>query len=383
MAGKHGRIYQVLLIAVLILNSSCERDNDIPEVNTNRLSALPEQVNFPDNNPFSIEKSQLGRLLFWDPILSGSKDVACASCHHPDFGFADGRDLPIGVGGDGLGPSRRAGAVIKRNSPSVINAAFNGIDINGTYNPNAAPMFWDNRAHSLEEQALLPILSLDEMCGDAITEEDILDSVIQRLRAIPQYRALFAGAFGNDLIDDNRIAMAISTFQRTLISNNSRFDQYMRGNIDALDNREIRGMNTFINSGCVDCHSGPMLSDFQLHTLSVPNHSLLEDRGATSAFDFRTPSLRNLNLTAPYMHNGSFDGLRDVLEFYNDISGEGQRSQNPDVDQNQIDQDARNLRLNNDDFDGLLAFLNTLNDEIDVSIPLEVPSKLSVGGNIH
>jgi cytochrome c peroxidase len=194
---------------------------------------------------------------------------------------------------------------------------------------------------------------------------------------------LFAGAFGNDLIDDNRIAMAISTFQRTLISNNSRFDQYMRGNIDALDNREIRGMNTFINSGCVDCHSGPMLSDFQLHTLSVPNHSLLEDRGATSAFDFRTPSLRNLNLTAPYMHNGSFDGLRDVLEFYNDISGEGQRSQNPDVDQNQIDQDARNLRLNNDDFDGLLAFLNTLNDEIDVSIPLEVPSKLSVGGNIH
>ena len=120
----------------------------------------------------------------------------------------------------------------------------------------------------------------------------------------------------------------------------------MRGDLNALSNDEIEGLNAFLEAGCADCHSGPMFSDFELHTLSVPNHPLVSDNGATGDFDFRTPSLRNLAFTAPYMHNGRFRNLEEVLEFYDEISGGGGDSQNPNVDDNEIDDDARDLDLN-------------------------------------
>ncbi len=378
--------YFMLLLGMVLIASSCQREEEeemIPIGNIPEIGALPESVLSPNENPYSNEKFELGRALFWDPILSGAKDVACVSCHHPNFGYADGRDLSSGVNGIGLGPNRVNGDVVKRNSPTILNTAFNGIDLAGNYNPDAAPMFWDNRAMGLEEQALLPILSKEEMRGSEIAEDDIVDSLIQRLNTLPAYRTLFVEAFGDATINQNRIVQAIATFQRNILANNSRFDQYMRGDLNALNNQEIEGMNTFISVGCANCHSGPMFSDFQLHTLSVPDHALVDDDGATGNFDFRTPSLRNLNLTAPYMHNGSFDNLREVLRFYNDISGGNANSQNPNVGNNQIDQDARNLRLNNGQVNEIITFLNTLNDEdFDRSIPQNVPSGLSVGGRI-
>jgi cytochrome c peroxidase len=133
-------------------------------------------------------------------------------------------------------------------------------------------MFWDNRASGLEKQALLPILSKEEMRGTIINEADILDSILQRLTALPAYRSRFADAFGDEVISENRILQTLSIFQRSLISVNSPFDQYMRGDETALNNQEIRGMSAFLNAGCVNCHSGPMFSDYQLHTLSVPNN---------------------------------------------------------------------------------------------------------------
>lgn len=315
--------------------------------------------------------------------MSGSKDIACATCHHPDFGYADGRELSSGVNGFGLGTNRTNGDIVKRNAPTILNTAFNGIDIDGIYNPDLAPMFWDNRASGLEEQALLPILSKEEMRGETIAEADILDVVVQRLNAISDYRTLFENAFGNDNVSADHIAEALATFQRNIVANNSPFDEYMRGDLGALTNREIGGMNTFIEVGCANCHNGPMFSDYELHTLSVPDHSMVDDDGATGNFDFRTPSLRNLAFTAPYMHNGSFDDLEDVLDFYNDISGGNGDSENPNVADNEIDEDARDLQLNGRDIDEIVLFLNTLNDrDFDKSIPQNVPSGLSVGGNI-
>lgn len=346
------------------------------------IAALPSNVNFPVDNRYSEAKSELGRLLFWDPILSGNMDVSCASCHHPDFGYADGIERSRGVGAIGLGNTRRGGTLIDRNAPTIINTGFNGIEMTTNYDPSDAPMFWDNRSSGLEEQAIEPILSAVEMRGNNIAEDEILEVIIQRLMNISEYQSLFDEAFGTSVITSARIAQALSTFQRSIISNNSRFDQYMRGNDNVLTQQELNGLQAFINVGCADCHNGAMLSDYELHTLSVPNNGI-NDAGINGDYAFRTPSLRNVELTAPYMHNGAFDDLDDVLDFYDDISGGRNRSRNPNVNDNQIADDARNLNLNNNQINNIIAFLGTLTDEnFDSEIPESVPSNLQSGGNI-
>lgn len=388
----HISIFFVLIFTLIACQNDEENtgslttgDDDTNTIATlGEIASLPQAVRHPGDNEYSIGKVELGRNLFWDPILSGTKEIACVSCHHPSLGYADGRDLALGVNGQGLGPNRNFGNLINRNSPTIINTGYNGINTNGNYNPSTAPMFWDNRASGLEEQALLPILSSDEMRGNEIAEGDIVDTIIQRLNAISEYQDLFDNAFGSRTVTSERITQAIATFQRSIIANNSRFDQYMRGNLDALNNAEIEGMNTFMDVGCTDCHSGPMFSDYELHTLSVPDDPRITDNGANGRFDFRTPTLRNLGLTAPYMHNGTFDDLNDVLDFYDDISGNNPNSQNPNVRDNQIDQDARNLRLNRREINEIITFLNTLNDNnFDRTILTDVPSGLVSGGNIN
>ncbi|MCR9290302.1 MAG: cytochrome-c peroxidase [Bacteroidetes bacterium] len=361
--------------------------------------ALPLATIHPTDNPANNQKIELGRLLFFDPILSGEKDVACATCHHPQFGFADGRDLSIGVGGIGLGPNRVDGTnreipVVKRNAPTIINTAFNGIEENGEVIPAAAPMFWDNRDISLESQALGPPKSFEEMRGHAFSEAETLDSIVARINALVAYRNRFQQAFGNNNgVTSENIGKAIAAYERTIIANNSAFDRYARGDENALNQQQSRGMARFQQVGCADCHSGPMFSDFELHVLGVPDNNQLDesDSGANGTYAFRTPTLRNLNMTGPYFHSGVAGNLGDVLNFYRRIQGNnngpgngpGNLNLNPNVNRNQLDDEIRNLQLNGNDVQDIIAFLGALNDNnFDRTIPSEVPSGLRVGGNI-
>lgn len=353
------------------------------------LGALPLTVTHPADNPTSPEKVALGRLLFYDPILSGNKDVACATCHQPEFNYAEFMETSIGVNGVGNGSKRQFLnpndiPFTKRNSQSVLNAAFNGITNHDPYHAESAPMFWDLRAKSLEEQALLPIKTLEEMRGHGFPEENIIEEILVRVRKIPEYSRLFASVFGGeDAVTEKNLGKALAAYERTLIANNSRFDQYMRGDSNALSLSEKDGMNLFLKTGCAKCHSGPMFSDFKLHTLGVPDskNRSESDAGINNNYAFRTPTLRNLRYTAPYMHSGKFATLDQVVQFYEDIAGG--KIPNPNVKPTQVDTLATQMSVNFKDISRIVEFLNTLNDDnFDKSVPERVPSGLRVKGNI-
>ena len=351
------------------------------------LSALPRYVNAPADNPLSSDKVVLGKLLFWDPILSGNRDVACASCHHPRFGYAENRDISVGVNGVGLGESRRFASpnaipFVKRNSQTLLNVGFNGINRAGQYNPAAAPMFWDMRVTSLETQALEPIKAFEEMRGNAYPEDGAVDGVVARLNAVPEYRALFAKAFGDEnAVNGANLGKALSAFERSLLANNSPFDRYMAGDANAMTAIQIQGMRRFERIGCSNCHNGPMFSDYEPHVLGIPDNEKLpeSDRGIKDRpYAFRTASLRNLAYTAPYMHNGAFRTLGEVLKFYDHAP------QNPNVTRQQVDRRVRRLRDPDDEASVLIAFLGALNDDsYDKTIPSRVPSGLTPGGRIQ
>jgi cytochrome c peroxidase len=358
-----------------------------------RLSALPREQPAPPDNPTTTERVALGRLLFWDPVLSGQKDVACATCHHPSFGYSDGLDLSIGIHGEGLGTARvfapgEAIRRVKRNSQSILNVVFNGLTASSASAPASAPMFWDVRVKSLEAQAV------EEMRGEGYPESGALPTVVSRLNAIPEYRRLFARAFGgNDPITEQNLGRALAAFQRTLVAADAPFDRYMRGDATALDPQQLSGMERFQSIGCVNCHSGPMFSDFARHVLAVPDNPKLSesDSGVDKTYAFRTPSLRSLGATGPYMHNGVFASLPEVINFYQRISrgggrrgGGGARGINPAVDPDRIDPLARQLNMRGRGQRDLIAFLGALDDpEFDRTVPESVPSGLPVGGRLQ
>jgi len=350
------------------------------------LSALPRKVSYPADNPYSKEKEVLGKLLYFDPILSGGKDVSCATCHHPSMGFAEQRDLPIGVNGKGLGKTRVFKTpndipFTKRNSPTVINAAYNGIQNFSEYVPENAPMFWDSRAKSLEEQALKPIKAFEEMRGHGFSEEEIYPEVERRLKEIPEYAGMFARAFEEeDPVTITNVVRAIATFERSVVANNTRFDQYKRGDYDALSKFEKLGLETFKRVGCNKCHNGPMFSDYDTHVLGVPHNKKLAelDLGLKDTGAFRTPTLRNLRDDKPYMHNGEFKTIQQVLEFYEDIALK--KDQNLSVKYENLDKLVKEVSIKTIDFKPIEAFLFTLNEEIKIDPPAAVPSGLKVGG---
>jgi cytochrome c peroxidase len=390
-------------------------------------SALPQSVVSPPDNPSTPDKVALGRLLFWDPVLSGGEDVACATCHHPSTGYTDHRDVPIGAHGVGLGPDRRFPPgnqipFVRRNSPTVLNAAFNGIDSTGHYDPAAAPMFWDSRVAGLEAQAAEPMRAFEEMRGDGYTKDEIFSVVAERLTAIPEYAQTFTRVFGGpDAVNPGNISKAIASFERSLVAANSPFDRYMRGDHSAMTSAQVDGMAQFERSGCVNCHKGPMFSDYKTHVIGVPDNvrSISPDTGVDGSHAFRTPSLRNLAFTAPYTHSGVIPSLDGMLNFYNLVSrgpgpdggrpgGRGPRGQgfgpqgfgfgrpgrpggpggrgagiNVDVRRDQLDPLLRQVDVRQGRAE-LLAFLGALNDDgFDRSEPDRVPSGLPPGGNIR
>lgn len=372
-------------------------------------------------------KQELGRLLFWDPILSGNKDIACATCHHPDFAYTDGRDLSLGTRAVGLGPDRVDLSngqipVVPRNAPTILNTAFNGLDdrrgrrrrrrddfgvIAGALeevHQARAPMFWDSRMRGLEAQALQPLEAREEMRGNVYPEAVAVDSVVARLRATPEYVRLFQQVFGTGTeIDAQRLAESIAAFERTLIAVNSPFDRFVAGEEDALTRQQRRGLRAFDEADCTECHDGPMLSDFELHAEGVAeNPKLAEPDSGRARFRFRTPALRNVALTAPYMHNGMLATLEDVLRFYDlgrsenpNVLGrrerrDGDRDRDRDRDREdddvaRLDRDFRRVDdLSAREMQDIIAFLESLTDpDFDRTIPARVPSGLPPGGRIR
>jgi cytochrome c peroxidase len=253
-------------------------------------------------------------------------------------------------------------------------------------------MFWDSRVRGLEAQALEPIKAFEEMRGNAYPEDVAVDSVVARLRSIPEYGRLFGSAFGiGTNIDAGRLAVAIATFERSLVARNSPLDRFRDGDSTALTPQQRRGLDAFDDAGCDRCHSGPMFSDFDHHAEGVGEHRLVAEPDTGGRFRFHTPSLRNVALTAPYMHNGTLETLLDVLRFYD----EG-RSRNPNVVDRRRrgeDNDGRTgpaqlsgrFRRVDDmserEMEDIVAFLEALGDpSFDRIVPAAVPSGLPPGG---
>jgi len=262
-------------------------------------------VTVPANNPQTAAKVELGRKLYFDPRLSGNNWISCATCHNPVLGFTDG--LPRMLGG----PASKEGG---RNSPTIINSAYNELQ------------FWDGRAATLEEQALGPIQNPNEMF-------ETLDNVVKKLSGIPGYVKAFKEVFGTGVTADG-IAKAIAAFERTIVFANSPFDKYTLGDEHAMSESAKRGMNLFNNKAeCIKCHNGPNFTDNKFHNIGVPaDGPLKEDLGRYNVTKveadkgaFKTSTLRNITETGPYMHNGFFPTLFEVVQFYN---GGGGRSEN-------------------------------------------------------
>lgn len=339
-------------------------------------------ASLPQTPPAVDQKqAELGRVLFWDPVLSGDRDVACATCHLPEHAYTDGQPQAIGVGGVGKGGERQPGhtGVVPRNTQTLLNTAWNGINELGVFDPATAPMFWDNRADGFEAQAIEPIESRAEMRGDVFSKEAIHQEIESRLANTAQYPVLFEDAFATSQITIDLVASALGTFQTTLTANNSRFDQWMRGNSESMSERELSGMQEFVIAGCADCHSGPMFSDFKPHILGVREGlQVLEADNGDGTFAFRTPTLRQLEFTAPYFHAGQFSTLNRAIEFYD----EPRRSENPNVSSSDLDEELLEVPEMDDGRGTIIRdFLNTLNDHsFDRKVPAEVPSGLPPGG---
>jgi parallel beta-helix repeat protein len=301
-------------------------------------------TNEPADNPASEAKVELGYLLFFDPVLSENNDISCASCHHPDLGFGDGRVMGVGPAGTGLA----------RNVPALWNVAY------------ARNLFWDGRLQSLEAQAELPLTHPDEM-GVRDTA-----ALVAELAAIPEYTGLFEGAFADGVSLEN-VERALAAFQRSLISDDSPFDRYAAGDFDALSSQQRRGLALFRSGAtrCFECHTAPTFASDTFRIIGVesddPGRAGVSEDGEPGAF--KVPTLRNIGLTAPYMHNGSLATLEEVVDFYARGGGEGE---NQDIFVNGFDLSEREKA-------DLVAFLFALTDESGLpEIPAAVPSGLPV-----
>jgi cytochrome c peroxidase len=250
----------------------------------------------PDDNPMSDAKITLGRLLYFDCRFSHDRTISCASCHRPHHGFADPHPTSEGVGQQPGG----------RNSPTVINRLF------------SAEQFWDGRAEDLERQAHGPLTNPVEMAMGSH------DEVVARVRAIRGYGPLFAAAFGDRAIDLDRIGKAIAVYERTVLAGDSPYDRYQAGDRDALSAAAVRGLALFNGkANCVTCHAGFNFTDESYHNLGVGIDAAKPDLGrfTQTGVDvergaFKTPTLRNVSQTAPYMHDGSEATLAAVIALY-------------------------------------------------------------------
>ncbi|WP_318503485.1 cytochrome-c peroxidase [Bacillus sp. T3] len=253
-------------------------------------------ISIPDNNPMTANVVELGKMLFFDPRLSGNNERSCATCHDPAKGYGDGRKTFEKYNGE---PGTR-------NSPTIINAGYYT-----TY-------FWDGRADSLEEQALGPIQNPNEM-------NQKLDELILELKGINDYTERFNAAFPDGVTEQN-LAKAIAAFERQIVVKDTAFDQFMQGDTKALSDKELRGLELFTGKAmCSTCHNGPNLSDNNFYNVGLDSndeglYALTKKAGDMGKF--RTAGLYGITHTAPYMHDGSLKTLEDVIDYYNSGGGD-------------------------------------------------------------
>jgi cytochrome c peroxidase len=309
----------------------------------------------PDKDGLDPLKISLGKLLFFDPLLSGDEDVSCAHCHQPYKGFADGLDHRVG----------RQGTKLKRSAPSLWNTAFR------------KSWFWDGRAHSLEQQVLGPIESPDEMGAS-------VELVEQKLNTHDVYKKLFKIVFSSQPITIGQVQESIAEFERTLVSLDAPFDRYARGDHTALTKEQVAGFNVFRSfvARCPECHTPPLFQNHQFAVLGVKPTKGVIDEGVAEIFEdkrydraFMVPTLRNINRTSPYMHNGSLKSLTEVVQFYNEGGGRGSRGEYVD----RIHWHVRPMGLSPREIDQVVVFLDSLTDVSALPlIPKRVPSGLAV-----
>jgi cytochrome c peroxidase len=350
---------------------------------------MPAQPQRPVDNPYRKERVDLGHLLFFDPILSGPRDVACSTCHLPSFGFADGRQFPSGAGGAGLGPERTDPLpaplrLMPRNSPTVFNVGLYGRmsptpTVNGT-------MFWSGSAFGVEDQTLLPITADLELRGLTYPKTLALDSVLVRLRGIPGYLDAFSSAYpeihdvyGRDpqrLVTASTLRRALAAYLRELVTPDAPLDRFLDGDESALSARQKSGLDLFVGkAGCTGCHTGPLLSDFSMHVLGTRQEGLGRDttpgddvgwgEHGGKLYSFRTPPLRQVELTAPYFHAGTSPTLADVIRFKN-----VGKSDHPRVAASDLDGLAKPLALTEAEIQDLVSFMSALTDRTTVLGPL-------------
>lgn len=320
-------LFLIILISIALMMQVYASDKK-----KKQLEPLP-QVPVPEDNPMSEEKIELGKKLFFDRRLSGDGTTSCASCHDPEKAFTDASEISLSY------PTTRN----FRNAPTLMNVAF------------AKSLFWDGRAKTLEQQAEFPVMSPFEMNQN-------LDFVEEEIRIVPEYREAFKKIFGQD-VNIKLIAKAIAAFERTLVSKNVPLDKYLKGDKNALSEEAKKGLEIFTGKGkCIECHYGAYLSDHEFHALMVPENpkyanedkfivtrryiakinkypdytSVKEDLGRYFKTKkkrdykaFKTPTLREIAKTAPYMHNGIFKSLEEVIDFFNKGGGEGNRVLKP------------------------------------------------------
>ncbi|HEX2629135.1 MAG TPA: cytochrome c peroxidase [Chitinophagaceae bacterium] len=285
----------------------------------------------------------LGKTLFFDPRLSGSNQISCATCHMPELSWSDGKQRSIG----------HDMQVNKRNSPTILNTWF------------YKHLFWDGRSNSLEDQAFSPINSETEMNSD-------MADMIRKLRRVEGYKPLFKAAYGNEEISPETVTDALAVFERTLTSGKADFDNFLSGEKDAMSDAALRGLHLFrTKARCMNCHNGPLLSDDQFHNTGLTNYQREhEDLGrykvthkAGDVGRFRTPSLRDVLRTRPWMHNGMFDNIDTIINMYS--AGMPQQKSGPANDSlyPKIDRLIKRLDLTKGEKQDIIAFLNAITSE--------------------
>lgn len=257
---------------------------------------LPKRVPYPKGNKPTRARINLGKMLFFDPRLSGDGNMSCASCHNPVMGWSDG--LPTARGSKSQ--------VLGRASPTIINTGYNLIQM------------WDGRKKSLEDQAMGPMEAAVEMNMDT-------GKLFKWLSSNDGYRKAFNKAYPGKSINADTVSKAIATFERTVVSRNSRFDRWIRGNKKAMTRQEIRGFKLFTGrAGCADCHSAPNFTDDGFHNIGLKSFGESEpDMGRYAQRPlklmkgaFKTPTLRDIIRTGPYFHDGSATTLEEVIDHY-------------------------------------------------------------------